>query len=751
MSTLWFSTGQAKTASTVFERMFPEDEAGPGARQIGVVDFVDRALVGFDSTLQQFYRRGLQLLDDNALSRHGSTLDACDPQQQDELIEALEEGSLEGQDTKFQRDFFEILIRHLRQGLFSDPVHGGNQDFAGWRFLNHPGAWLDYSVEESLSPEPAVKGGRTLGLADLPSEPGVVPPPATPTAPWDEDEALDVILVGVGLIGGLVAPRLADAGLRVLGLEAGPWRHSGGYRPDELTYNNSQRAQFGDKYASEWPRWRPHEDAEAVPAGTSIGHMVNGVGGSALHYGAMLRRYHPHHFAERTYLVDRGDEDAIPDGCTMVDWPVNYEDLETYYAQAEAIAGVSADGGNPFVPRENDFPNPAMRPFRLGNEFGQASRSLGYHPYMCPIGANSQPYNGRPAIRYNTFELTLGDNVDGRWHPGLDCVPQALKTGNFELQTGTQVTKVLTDETGRAYGVEYVDEDGRPHRRKAANIILSAYSLENIRLLLMSTDEIHPNGLGNNHDQVGRNFMTRMFCGVYGEVPGANYNLHTGSTYQNMMFEDFESEGFNSLDHGFVGGATIGAEQGAMPIQVSGTPLPPDVPRWGQKYKDHLRGWQSYAFVRIQHDAIPYESHRIELDPDHRDSSGLGLPVLRITHQLEENELRQHQFMVERSREVLQKMGAVRTWEGPAYTGVLSSHDLGGTRMGDDPALSVVDTHLEVHDTPGLFVFSGSVFPTGCGINPTLTIMSLAMRAADGIIEQSRAATAFGQERMTTV
>lgn len=734
MTYLWFSNAQAQTAAAVFDRMFPADDRDPGAIGIGVVDFVDRALTDADASLQDVYRLGFQQLDDSARERHSAAFAQCPPAAQDDLLRDLERGTLAGPEGGTQQAFFEILLTHLREGLFADPVHGGNRDHAGWRFLRHPGAWLDYSLEESLSPEPAFKDGQMRGVADLSADPGVIARPEFTNPDWDEDSPVDVILVGVGLVGGLVAPPLAAAGMRVLGLEAGPWRQSGEYRPDELTYSCGLRAQFGQKFRSEWPSWRPDDDADVAPAAASIGHMVNGIGGSALHYGAMLRRYHPHHFAERTRLTKLGGEGAIPEGCTIADWPVGYEDLEPYYDELERLVGVSGGPGNPFVPRRTGFPMPPMRPFRLGEAFKSASLKLGYHPYMCPIGANSEPYHGRPGIRYNTFELTLGDNVDGKWHPGLDCVPEALATGNFELQTGARVTRVLTDSAGRASGVEYLDAHGRRHRRAAQTVILSAYALENVRLMLLSADERHPNGLGNNGDQLGRHTMSRMFCGVYGEVPGENYNLHTGATYQNMMFEDLESDGFNSLEHGFIGGATLGSEQGGLPVGISRTPLPPDVPRWGLAYKTHLRRWQSYAFVRIQHAALPYETHRIELDPHRRDTSGAGLPVLRITHRLEENEERQHAFMVSRAEEILTQMGATRTWAGPAYTGVLSSHELGGARMGDDPADSVVDDSLEVHDTPGLFVFSGAVFPSGCSINPTLTIMALAVRAAEKLI-----------------
>ena len=185
---------------------------------------------------------------------------------------------------------------------------------------------------------------------------------------------------------------------------------------------------------------------------------------------------------------------------------------------------------------------------------------------------------------------------------------------------------------------------------------------------------------------------------------------------------------------GFIGGATLGAENQFLPIQISRETLPPDVPRWGSAYKAHLRRWQHLGVVRIQSDALPYTANFVDLDPEHRDRSGLGLPVVRITYDLRENELRQARFFESKAEHLLDAMGAARTWRGPSFTGALSSHDVGGCRMSDDPAAGVVDRDLRVHDTPGLYVFSGAVFPSCPGINPTLTLWALCSLAADRLI-----------------
>jgi gluconate 2-dehydrogenase alpha chain len=140
----------------------------------------------------------------------------------------------------------------------------------------------------------------------------------------------------------------------------------------------------------------------------------------------------------------------------------------------------------------------------------------------------------------------------------------------------------------------------------------------------------------------------------------------------------------------------------------------------------------------MQPEALSYASNFLDIDPHHRDRSGLGLPLLRVTYDLRDNEHRLAGFMEERCEEILRTMGSAKTWRGPRFTGAGSSHDLGGCRMGDDPATSVVDRDLQVHDTPGLYVYSGAVFPTCPGVNPTLTLWALCLRAARGLADRMR-------------
>jgi gluconate 2-dehydrogenase alpha chain len=232
--------------------------------------------------------------------------------------------------------------------------------------------------------------------------------------------------------------------------------------------------------------------------------------------------------------------------------------------------------------------------------------------------------------------------------------------------------------------------------------------------------------------------MTKMFAHVDGYFPDIVFNRHTGPAAQGVVLDDFLSTSYDGSQHGFLGGATLGAENQFLPLQISRESLPPEVSRWGETYKRHIQQWQHLGVIRIQPDTLPYRTNYLDLDPQFRDRSALGLPVVRITYDLQPNEHRLANWMEGKAEEILRAMGATSTWRGPRFTGVGSSHDLGGCRMGHDPSTSVVNAELAVHDTPGLYVLGSAVCPSCPGINPTLTLWALCVRAADRLVARLR-------------
>jgi gluconate 2-dehydrogenase alpha chain len=737
---------EGRTSAALFERLFPADEHGPGATEIGVLTYVDSALTGAYSDCIETYRLGLAALDRASQLIAGARFADLSERQQDEIIARLQRGVLPSFEMPEPSLFFHLLLAHCQEGLFADPIYGGNRDKSGWRFLGHPGICLENSAEEQLSEEPVTKGGTITSLADLgwtignrPVGDSAIPgfDPTRGAAPLTQK--VDVILVGVGAVGGLIAPMLAKAGLKVVGFEAGPYRTPADFLPDELGSTYYCRQTLGSKFLSEEIRWRTGEDQETRNPTYSLGRMMNGVGGSVVHYGGWLRRYHPHHFQFRGHVVERWGERALPEGCTLADWTVTYDELEPYYTRVEWEAGIAGDESNPFITRSKPLPLPPMREYRLGRLFTEGAQSLGLHPHPVPVGQNTEPYNGYPVTGYSSWNNGFGSWTGDKWHPGLTSVPQALATGNFDLRTHCRVLRVLTNEDGRATGVEYVDATGNVQVQHADAVILAAYTWENIRLLFLSRDDRHPSGLGNNCGQLGKHLMIKQFPHVDGYFPNIVFNRHAGPASQAIVLDDYVAREFNSWGQGgFIGGATLGAENQFLPIQIARETLPPDVPCWGSGYKAHLKKWQHLGVVRYQPDTLPYECNYADLDPRAKDRSGFGLPVVRATYTMMPNEVRQADYFADRATDVLVAMGAERTWAGPRFTGVASSHDLGGTRMSDNPAGGVLDRSLRVHDTPGLYVFSGSAFPSCPGVNPTLTIWALCELAAERLIERLR-------------
>lgn len=709
--------GEAATLGAMFDRMWP------AATDLGVLDYLDRALDGRDRDDLGLYRRGLPLLDRAAEEHCGGRFRDCTPAEQDRLLADLERGALARFVSPRQELLFATLRRHLIEGLFSDPAYGGNRDGAGWAALGYPGVHLAYGADG----KPASPALRTLAdhEADLDEAPEEPPPgfdPQRGAAPPAAD--CDVVVVGAGGVGGLAASWLALAGMRVVALEAGPWRPLASFKPDELGLAFYARAGLGEKFAAESPRWRRSVEDETEPMPYSLGRMCNGVGGSLMHYGARLRRLHPHHFRMRSVLREQGLLQRLPADCTVADWPLGYADLEPHYAALEQAVGVAGPADHPFLPRSTPLPMPPTRIPAVGARFAAAAARAGLHPQAIPVGQNTTVYHGRPAMTYSPWGEGLGSPTADRWMPTQDLIPQALASGNLDLRTQCRVLRILVGPDGRASGVAYVDADGRLREQKAGRVVISAYTFETVRLLMVS-------GIGGA--QLGRHFMTKQYPSVFGSHPGQRFDRHSGPGAQGVLVEDHLAEA--ALDKGAcIGGGTLSTENQLLPIQLAREPLPPGTPSFGEAWKAHLEGWNERMAVRIQTDSLSYAGNHLDLDPLHRDRSGYGLPLVRVTYAIRENERRLYDWMMERAEALQQAMGAAQVWRGPWFTGIGSCHDFGGCRMGEDPAASVVGPDLQLHDVPGVYVMGGAVFPTCHGVNPTLTLWALARRAVEGMV-----------------
>src|SRR5215203_3843554 len=293
-------------------------------------------------------------------------------------------------------------------------------------------------------------------------------------------EKTDVVIVGVGAAGGIIAAELAKAGMKVIGLERGPRLKTEDFNPhDELRY--FQRQDLRPNIKRQPVTWRPNKDARANPM--PVLNNGNQAGGGTVHYGAVSWRLHEDDFRARSHTLDRYGASAIPDDSSLADWPLSYSELEPHYDRAEYELGVSGkagnlqgrkiDGGNVFeAPRRREFPLPALRLDQAATIFDEAGRKLGLHPFSTPRAIISEPYNGRPACSYCGFCQAFGCHIGAKSSILVTKLPEADASGNFKLITGAMCYRVNSDNSGRVTGVAYYGPDRSDNTIEAEIVIL---------------------------------------------------------------------------------------------------------------------------------------------------------------------------------------------------------------------------------------------------------------------------------------
>jgi gluconate 2-dehydrogenase alpha chain len=269
-------------------------------------------------------------------------------------------------------------------------------------------------------------------------------------------EKTDVVIVGVGAAGGILAAELGKAGMKVIGLERGPRLKTEDFNPhDELRY--FQRLDLRPNPKRQPVTWRPNANGRAVPVARQ--DYGNQAGGGTVHYGAVSWRMHEDDFRARSQTLARYGASVIPEDSSLADWPLSYADLEPYYDRAEYELGVSGkagnlqgnkiEGGNVFeAPRRREYPLPPLLVEQAGAAFDAGAKKLGYHPFSTPRAILSQPYNGRPGCTYCGFCQAFGCHVGAKSSILVTKLPDADKTGNFKLVTGAMAYRVNSDNSG---------------------------------------------------------------------------------------------------------------------------------------------------------------------------------------------------------------------------------------------------------------------------------------------------------------
>jgi gluconate 2-dehydrogenase alpha chain len=563
-------------------------------------------------------------------------------------------------------------------------------------------------------------------------------------------EKTDVVIVGVGAAGGILAAELAKAGMKVIGLERGPRLKTADFEPhDELRY--FQRQELRPDVKRQPVTWRPNGNARANPL--PVLNYGNQAGGGTVHYGTLSWRMHEDDFRPRSQTIERYGAAAIPQDSSFVDWPLGYADLEPHYDRAEYEIGVSGkagnlqgrkiEGGNVFeAARRREFPMPPLLMDQSGILFDDAARKLGYHPFSSPRAIASQPYNGRPGCTYCGFCQAFGCHVAAKGSILVTKLPEADATGNFKLVTGAMAYRVNSDNSGKVTGVSYYGPGGSDNTVEADLVILTTFIYDNVRLLLLSKTDRFSNGLANSSGELGKHLMAHMMANVFVTFEDRHVNNFMGPSAQKHTVNDFNADNFDHSGLGFIRGAQISIGTPNLeggPISATTIPPPPGVPRWGAAYRDFFaKAYARHGAMVAQTENLPYADQTIDLDPNVRDA--WGLPAPRLTYDWRRpNELKRVDFMQTKMEEIGRAMGSPQVWRTPVLPGIPGAHHEGGTRMGSDPKTSVVNKYGQSWDIPNLFVIGSSTFPTmGAGFNPTLTIQALAYYSADAIVNRYR-------------
>ena len=561
----------------------------------------------------------------------------------------------------------------------------------------------------------------------------------------------DVVVIGTGAAGGTALWPLANAGLKVVALEAGPRASVRDYPFDEVR-NDIRDTMARWKSTWEYPTSRPTRNAAATRPLGAVGPMMNAVGGTSIHWMTQSWRFGPWNFKMVSESIKRYGPSSIPQGCTSIDWPLSYDELEPYYDKHEYFAGVSGQAGNVGGtidrrgnifegPRRRPYPLPPLRRTGFTEMIAAAARSMGWHPYPGPAGIRSRAYRGKAGCTYCGFCGWTGCYTDAKVQTNVDYIPAAEKTKNLKVVPLATALSIEVDSEGRVSGVLYL-KGRREYFQPAKVVVLAAYTYENVRLLLLSTSKAYPKGLANNHGQVGLHYIAHGLgsAGATGWFPGKRLNRYSGTLGQYAAFDDLDSDNFDHTGLGFIGGGMCSATMEAKPIGTANS-IPPSVPRWGSAWKDWLsKNADSVAGVGSQLDVLAYEDNFLDLDPSVRDP--LGRPVIRITNDFTDNEYRMSNYIADRLAELLKTAGAAEVWKGVPGPRPVSTHAYGGTRMGDDPTISVVDKWGMSHEAPNLAVLGGSTFCSAAGRNPTQTIQALAWRTAEHIAKNWNAIAA---------
>ncbi len=515
-----------------------------------------------------------------------------------------------------------------------------------------------------------------------------------------KQEKYDLVIVGSGASGSIVAAKAAAAGKKVLILEAGPKRGL-----DDLTSSQI------------WARRQKWNGAPVEEAGSlQIAHAFNagyGTGGSAIHHYAVWPRLHENDFnVKSTYGKS-------------LDWPIEYKDLQPFYDQVQSEVGISGDAkAEKWRPAGADYPMPPMPIFTQGNIIAKGFEKMGMSTSPIPLAINSQPYNDRQSCLYDGW-CDAGCPIGALANPLVTYLPKAFSDG-AEIRNHATVSRVLEDSGKRKVsGVEYYDAEGIAHTVLAEQVVLAAFVVQNARILLNSISARHANGLANNNDMVGRYLTTHPSNYVFALFEEETQPF-IGATGGQIMCQDGYADK-RAIKEAF------GSYQWLAGLAVKPNDLlgfantRPDI--FGDALAPFLkRAAKHFGSMVCVGEDISDPENRITLS-DSKDK--FGVPIAKAVHNLSAESKAMLENAVEEGKAVLTAAGATETWSAAPF----GMHHVGGTVMGTKAENSVTDGFGRCHELDNLYVVGPGVFPTTGAVNPTFTIHALALRTVEEMLK----------------
>jgi gluconate 2-dehydrogenase alpha chain len=566
--------------------------------------------------------------------------------------------------------------------------------------------------------------------------------------------AVDIVFVGFGWTASMMAQELADSGLKMVALERGAWRDTSTdfavtFAQDELRYM-WRRALF-QQPARETITFRNNMNETALPM-RNLGSFLpaTGVGGAGIHWNGQVWRFLPTDFVARSHNEQRYG--PLPEGMTVQDWGVTYDELEPYYDKFEYLCGISGkagnlngkiqEGGNPFEgARRRDFPNPPMDMVYGPTLFAAAAKETGHKPFPCPSANMSRQYTNPLGVTlapcsYCGFCEKFGCGNNSKASPQTTVLPVLMRQPNFELRTESEVLKVNTDRQGkRATGVTYIDALGDELEQPAEIVVLSTFAYHNTRLLLLS-------GIGKPYDPqsgegvVGRNYAYQAVSSVDIFFDDKLINPFVGAGALGVGIDEYNGDNFDHAGLGFVGGGYLACwNTHGRPIELH--PTPKGTPKWGSKWKRAVaKNYLRTATISTHGAVMSYRTNYLDLDPTYKDRH--GRPLLRMTFDFGDNEHKMSDYLTARAADIAKAMKGreikeTKLSEHYSLVPYQTTHNTGGAAMGSDPKTSFVNRYLQSWDMPNLFVMGTTVFPQNAGYNPTGTVGALTYWAADAI------------------